>query len=327
MEHRLAKEGLSLFTALALFLLFYFWEHLLLTKPITPTFEFRDLIILAVSYIVSTLFIEHDLLGKIVRVHWLVEASFIRRWMRQAQKKEDVFEELVKANALASDIIYNVVHELRVPITAIVGYTEMIRDRELGELNDKQAEALEKVVWQSQNLLRTINSLFEASRIEPGLRVAQFEEVNLVDLLERLRLVYSTPLKKGLTLHWDYPRDLPVLKTEGEKLIYVLRNLIENAIRFTEQGQIGIVVRYSPESKTVEFKISDTGIKIRQEDLPLIFEAFQQPQRAGVWPHGTGLGLLLVKKFTESLGGTIKIETRPDRGSTFDVTIPCERSE
>ena len=124
-------------------------------------------------------------------------------------------------------------------------------------------------------------------------------------------------------LQWDYPSDLPVVMTDSDKLRHILQNLIENAIKFTEQGSVKVSARCNPEAKRVEFKVTDTGVGITEESIPVIFEMFRQvnsaPKRS---TGGVGVGLYIVKNFTDLLGGTISVESKLGRGSTFTVSIP-----
>ncbi|MBI3063268.1 MAG: hypothetical protein HYY83_14965, partial [Deltaproteobacteria bacterium] len=143
---------------------------------------------------------------------------------------------------------------------------------------------------------------------------------------------------KTLALNWDYPGDLPFIKADSAKLRQVLQNLINNAIKFTDKGSITISTRFLPVSDSpplrfgetgnrvtgvVEFKVADTGVGIPKEMLPVIFDRFRQVDSSETRSFGgVGLGLYIVKKFTELLGGTVEVESEVGKGSTFTVTIP-----
>ncbi|MCH7912571.1 MAG: hypothetical protein IH856_05980, partial [Deltaproteobacteria bacterium] len=106
----------------------------------------------------------------------------------------------------------------------------------------------------------------------------------------------------------------------------ILQNLINNAIKFTEKGSVTILAQHLPETEVIEFKVADTGIGIPSEALPLLFEKFYQLDSSDTRSHGgAGLGLYIVKQFINLLGGTVRVETEPGRGSTFVVTVPVER--
>jgi signal transduction histidine kinase len=246
------------------------------------------------------------------------------RLLEQTKKQAG---ELEKANKVKDEFLGFVSHELRTPVNAVVGYTAMIQDGMLGEISPEQRKMLEKVIGRSRDLLGMINGLLEATRIEAGAVEVEGRAVGLGHFLDELRSSYDVPLGKGLTLNWDYPSDLPVVKTDSEKLKHILQNLINNAIKYTDRGDVRVSARLSPQGsvKFVEFKVSDTGVGIPRESLPFIFEMFRQVDGSrGGRRGGVGLGLHIVKSFTELLGGEIGVESELGKGSTFTVTIPCE---
>ncbi|MBI3057787.1 MAG: hypothetical protein HYY81_00520, partial [Deltaproteobacteria bacterium] len=229
-------------------------------------------------------------------------------------------------------------------------YTGMIRDGLLGEINPEQEKALEKVISRARDQLTMISSILQATQIEAeGVKVER-REVRLKDFLDDLRSNYSIPLGKELSVIWDYPLDLPVVHTDAEKLKQVLQNLINNAIKFTARGHVTVSARVTESSRQnaessvqqgndlptadrllptsgrwVEFKVADTGTGIAEEFFSVIFERFRQVDSSETRNYGgVGIGLYIVKKFTELLGGKIDVESEPGKGSTFTVTIPYE---
>lgn len=232
-------------------------------------------------------------------------------------------DELARSNRVREEFLGIMSHELRTPLSAIIGYAEMIKEKMLGELNSRQEEALDKVMCRSSDLLRMINSILEATSIESGGVELECREVNLKSLLDELKALYEMPLEKAITFVWDTPAEPVIIKTDFVKVKHILQNLINNAIEFTEKGQVTIAIRYLPESKNVQFKVSDTGNGIPPESLSTVFELFRQGDSSGARSHGgVGLGLYIVKKYTEVLGGAVEVETEPGKGSTFTVTIP-----
>jgi len=128
-----------------------------------------------------------------------------------------------------------------------------------------------------------------------------------------------------LTIDWDYPLDLPSVETDSGKLKEILQNLLNNAIKFTEEGTVSITARYRPEAETVVLRVADTGAGIPKELVPIIFEKFRQVDGSNTRLHGgVGLGLYIVKKYTELIGGEVEVKSELGMGSTFTVTIPCE---
>ncbi|MGH7774348.1 MAG: GAF domain-containing protein [Candidatus Binatia bacterium] len=236
--------------------------------------------------------------------------------------------ELEEANKAKDEFLGFMSHELRTPLNVITGYVEMFRDGMLGEINAEQEKALGKVASHSKDLLTMISGILQATSLEAGAVKVKADDVSLGDFLDELRSTYGVPFGKDLALKWNYPAELPVVRTDGEKLKHILENLINNAIKFTDKGRVAISARRVAGKEAVEFKVADTGIGIPEEYLPAIFERFRQVDGSDTRTHGGGgLGLHVVKKFTEMLGGEIDVKSEPGKGSTFTVTIPCESSQ
>jgi signal transduction histidine kinase len=241
------------------------------------------------------------------------------------EEMKNLAGDLARSNRVKDEFLSVMSHELRTPLSVVVGYTGMIKDRMLGEINEEQEKALEKVIGQAKDQLTLISGILQATQLEAeGVKVER-REISLRDFLNDLRSSYEVPLGKELTLKWDYPSDFPVVQTDSEKLKQILQNLINNAIKFTEKGNVTISARHIPEAKAVEFKVADTGIGIPKEALPAIFEKFRQADSSETRLYGgVGLGLYIVKRFTELLGGKVEVESEEGKGSTFTVKIPCE---
>ncbi len=237
-------------------------------------------------------------------------------------------EELEKASRVKDEFLGFVSHELRTPLNAVIAYTLMMQDKLLGEINAEQEQGLEKISKYSKELLGMINSLLEVTRIQAGRVELESHRVDLVRFIEELKAAYDAPIGKPITLNWDIAPDLPGVRTDSGKLRHILQNLITNAIKYTERGSVSISTRRCPEDGGVRFEVMDTGIGIPRDSLPVIFEMFRQVSRPdGRSSTGVGLGLHIVKKFTEMLGGTIEVESEVGKGSTFTVTIPSDRND
>jgi len=233
--------------------------------------------------------------------------------------------ELERSNRVKDEFLSVMSHELRTPLNVIVGYTVMIRDKMLGEINSEQEESLGKVITRAKDLLEMITGILQVTSIEAEAIKADLQEVDLRSFLDELGSGYRISRSKELTLHWNYPPDLPVWKTDSQKLKHILQNLINNAIKFTEKGSVTISARWLPDLKTVEFKVADTGVGIPEDALSLIFEKFRQVDSSETRSYGgVGMGLYIVKKLTELLGGQIQVESKPDKGSTFTVCLPIQ---
>lgn len=233
--------------------------------------------------------------------------------------------ELQEANKAKAEFLSVMSHELRTPIAAVIGYTEMIRNKLLGRINQEQEQTLGKIFRNSKDLLSMINSILEASRIESQTVKVEAHEVPLGHFLGELRASYDVPINKDVTLVWRYPENLPIIRTDGWKLRHIVQNLIDNAVKYTDRGRVTISARHFSRNQTVEFRVEDTGIGIAQEALPVIFEMFRQENSSSARSYsGVGLGLYIVKTFTDMLGGKIEVKSEQGKGSTFTVTIPCE---
>ena len=241
------------------------------------------------------------------------------------ERVKNLADELATSNRVKDEFLSIMSHELRTPISLIMGYTTMLTDGAFGETNPDQKSTLAKLVNFSQDLLTMVNSMLYITAVETQLVKAEKRVAFLTDLLDQLRSSYEFRLSKELILHWDYDSNLPHLTTDSEKLKMILQNLINNAIKFTEKGDVTISARYIPEANAVKFTVADTGIGIPRESLPLIFERFQQLDSSDSRSYeGIGLGLHVVKRFTEILGGTVEVESEPGRGSKFTVTLGVE---
>jgi signal transduction histidine kinase len=230
---------------------------------------------------------------------------------------------LEKANQVKEDFLSVMSHELRTPLNVISGYTKLVQDGVMGEINPEQKRALDKVIHHAEELLFMVNSIMNATKIEAGALTVDREEFLLGDLLEELRGLYDYPLGKEILLAWDFPSDLPLLFTDRDKLKHVMQNLINNAIKFTDQGSITITARHYTDRAQVELTVMDTGIGISADALPRIFDRFRQGDSSQTRGFGgVGLGLHIVKTFSEILGGSVRVASQPGQGSVFTITLP-----
>jgi signal transduction histidine kinase len=257
-------------------------------------------------------------------------AQIVRQQTQHLQRMYDQAKaqatELEKVTRVKNEFLSVMSHELRTPLSAMMGYTALIKDGTTGAVTREQENMLNQVLVHSSGLLSMINSILQVTSMESHELRAEGQEVRLTDFLKNLRAAYDTPLKAGITLLWDYPRETQVMHVDGEKLRQILQNLIDNAIKFTPAGSVSITARYFPSTETVEFKVADTGIGISREELPLIFEMFRQGDSSETRLYGgVGLGLYIVNKLNQLLGGTITVESEPGKGSTFTVRIPVPK--
>jgi signal transduction histidine kinase/CheY-like chemotaxis protein len=231
--------------------------------------------------------------------------------------------ELEKANQVKAEFLSVMSHELRTPINVMMGYVELVQEGLLGEIKPEQNEALKKSLHHSRNLLGMITDILQVTRIQAQDIKLENSNISLSRIIDDLKAAYEISLKKELTLSWDVPFGLPPLETDGNKVKQILRSLIDNAIKFTEAGTVRIAVRNLPDASKLEFEVSDTGSGIAEDKMPLIFDLFRQGDSSSTRRHeGIGLGLYLVKKTTELLGGEVKVKSELGKGSTFTVILP-----
>ena len=235
-------------------------------------------------------------------------------------------QELQEANQAKDEFLNVMSHELRTPLNVITGYAEVLSQGVLGEIQREQMHAVKTISYQSKELLRMINEILQVGSIEAGKVKANCENVNLLDFLFELKSGYEILSKKEISLHWDIPPSLPIVWTDGEKLKHVLQNLVNNAIKFTETG--GVTFSACSFSESIEFKVKDTGIGMPQDMLPSIFQMFRQLDSSSTRSYGgSGVGLYIVKKFVDLLGGKIEVESVLGKGSTFTITLSLNAAE
>ena len=233
--------------------------------------------------------------------------------------------ELEKANQIKEDFLSVMSHELRTPLNVITGYTKLVQEGLMGAVTAEQSKALGKVTHHADELLFMVNSIMHATKIEAGIVEAEKRRFWPSGFLDDLKTLYDYPHGKDIELRWQYPPDLPPINSDQEKLKHVLQNLINNAIKFTDGGIVTVFAQARPERNAVEFGVSDTGIGISAQEMATIFDRFRQADSSKTRTYGgVGLGLHIVKTFTELLGGVVSTSSAPDKGSTFTVLIPCD---
>ena len=233
--------------------------------------------------------------------------------------------DLEKANKAKDEFLSVISHELRTPLNVIMGYTQLVQDGAFGNLPGDLENAVGKIKNQSTNLWSMIDEILVATKIEAGVVKLESDEINIANLFADLRSSCRLSLGKEVRVAWRVSPNPPLLKTDEGKLKHILQNLIDNALKFTDKGKITVSSHYIAEEKKVEFAVEDTGIGIPQDKVSVIFEMFNQVDSSETRTHGgVGLGLFIVKKFAELLGGMIKVESELGKGSRFSVVIPLE---
>jgi signal transduction histidine kinase len=242
---------------------------------------------------------------------------------------QDKSRQLEEASQHKSQFLANMSHELRTPLNAILGYTELMADGAYGEPSEKMLGILKRLEANGRHLLGLINDVLDLSKIEAGQLVLELSDYCVQDIAQTVRSTLE-PLAadKKLAFKVELAPDLPPGHGDGRRLTQVLINLIGNAIKFTDAGEVTI----NAEANNGLFHISvrDTGPGISSADQAKLFQEFQQADNAITKKKGgTGLGLAISKRIIEMHGGRIWVESQPGQGSTFTFTVPVivERQE
>jgi two-component system, NarL family, sensor histidine kinase BarA len=259
---------------------------------------------------------------------------------------QDAYDRLKELDRLKSNFLATVSHELRTPLTSIIGYSEMLQAGIAGEMSDEQSGFVDTIRGKSELLLSLISSLLDLNKLERGQLSLERELVDARAVLTEVQETYLPEAeKKHLHLHVECADDLPELHADPVRLRQILINLAGNAIKFTpakgtvrlsavrseltlhdadqdDEDGLGAALMMAPEP-AVEFRVADTGIGIAAGELGKIFDAFYQVDGGSTREYGgAGLGLAITKNLVEAHHGKIRVESLPNQGTTFYVTLP-----
>ena len=253
------------------------------------------------------------------------QASIAIENARAYERLAETAEQLREIDRFKTQFLANMSHELRTPLNSIIGFSRVMLKGIDGPLTELQAADLQSIHSSGQHLLGLINSILDMSKIEAGKMELVIDDMALPPVLDAVVDTTKALIKdRPVTLRTEVPQRLPLVRADAQRVRQVLLNLLSNAAKFTDEGQITLKADVGPEFVTIS--VSDTGIGIEPDAQERLFIPFQQvdgstTRRAG----GTGLGLAISRSFVEVQGGEIWVESRPGKGSTFSFTLPISQ--
>ena len=249
--------------------------------------------------------------------NFICSASFLKSSEETVFTFHDITE-MKRLEEMKKDFVVNISHELRTPLTAIKGFLETLEE----SIDEKNRQYVDILSRHTERLTNIVKDLLLLSSLEERRLGLEPEKVNLEELLNNILSIYKHAIKeKNLRLIIDVEKDIPDIKADPFKLEQMFINLIENAIKYTEEGEIKISLKR--EGKKIRIDIKDTGIGISQKHLPRIFERFYTVDKSRSRKlGGTGLGLSIVKHIVLLHNGTIDVKSTPGKGTIFSITLP-----
>ncbi|HZO17859.1 MAG TPA: HAMP domain-containing protein [Gemmatimonadaceae bacterium] len=251
---------------------------------------------------------------------------------------EEKAQQLALSSRYKSEFLANMSHELRTPLNSLLILAKLLGDNKDGNLNEKQVEYAQTIYTSGTDLLNLINDVLDLSKVEAGKLDVHPIEIPIAEITDFVdRTFRPIAEQKGLALKIDAMPDVPpAIITDGHRLQQVLKNLLSNAFKFTHEGSVSLTVRRAEKGRrfatrsldsapdVIAFAVNDTGIGIPKDKQQLIFEAFQQADGSTSRKYGgTGLGLSISREITRLLGGEIRVESSPGKGSTFTLFLPA----
>jgi protein-histidine pros-kinase len=252
------------------------------------------------------------------------EGLLVASAIRDASDRKRIEHTLQEASRLKSEFLAGMSHELRTPLNGILGFSELLADKRMGPLNQKQAEYIGYIHQCGKHLLQLINDVLDLSKVESGKMEVHADVFSIQEAIASVcAVVMPSARKKHIQLVSDAADDLPQVTLDSQKVKQILFNLLSNAVKFTDDGG-SVRVSLEPDGDMgLRLTVRDSGIGISIEDQARLFEAFRQLE-GGLSRHheGTGLGLALTRKLVELQGGRITVQSAPGSGSTFSVWLP-----
>ncbi|VVB97631.1 Methyl sulfide methyltransferase-associated sensor [uncultured archaeon] len=256
--------------------------------------------------------------------------SFIIRDITEFQKSEEIQIDktrLMLANKAKTEFLAIMSHELRTPLNSIIGFSELLKHQAKSELNEKQIHYLDNVISSSKHLLNLINDILDISMEESGKMELKIEKIPLTEAIDEVMdLINKTAAEHNVILEKELDPELEFLEADRQWFNQILLKLLGNAIKFSKAEGGTITLKSRKSGEMAEFRVSDTGIGIRKEDMGKLFRRFAQIESGSSRKYGgSGLGLSITKKLIEMHGGKITAESKYGEGTTFTFTLPIER--
>ncbi|NTU43334.1 MAG: hypothetical protein HGA78_09875 [Nitrospirales bacterium] len=271
----------------------------------------------------------HDVLLHAIMAYAMTYHGLLDMLETDKKRLQQAFNELAEANVKLKELnrlktvfITSMSHELRTPLNSVIGFSSVLLEEWIGPLNQEQKENLQIILHAGRLLLSLVNDVIDVSKIEAGSIEPVIEELDLAELVQEAVESVSGEMKaKGLSIMVEVGHCR--LRTDRRRLLQCLLHLLGNAVKFTEKGGVSVTSRsLDGEKERVEISVADTGVGIKEEDMPKLFQPFSRLDYAINVP-GTGLGLYLTKKMVaEILGGDISCSSSFGEGSTFIMKIP-----
>lgn len=255
-----------------------------------------------------------------------LENSRLYKTLKEAKNDlGEAYENLIALNKMKDEFLTVASHELRTPMTIVKSYLWMLEQQKIGKLKKKQLEYLEKASKGTQRMIDLINDMLNISKFEQDKVFFNIQQVNLCDLIKEVVVSFEIKVNgKNIYLKYDDSQDDVFVDIDKEKMRDVLMNLLDNAVKFTNQG--GITISIELELEKVTISIKDTGTGVSQEDLPKLFHKFGRIDNSYTIASdtgGTGLGLYIAKLYIEGMGGKVWATSEgKNKGSTFLISIP-----